>query len=252
MNAILYAFNPVNIIRELFSVGRWGICYIPVCAAIMVGLSVWSWGSAWWEIVSAVSGVICVVLVAERKLTNFFWGLINCSLYGLTSYYSGFYGDMTLNWLLYVPFQIAGLLAWYKHSNGNDEVIAKRLKRNELIVLAIVVGLCWYGVTEILMRAGGEHPYADSANVVLSIAATVLMWGRYREQWACWILVNLTGILMWGLKAWYGTGAGDPALLMWCAFLVNSIYGYWTWSKASRPYDFKIACSPANIHGGRY
>lgn len=252
MNAILYAFNPVNIIRELFSVGRWGMCYIPVCAAIMVGLSVWSWGSAWWEILSAVSGVICVVLVAERKLTNFFWGLINCSLYGLTSYYSSFYGDMALNWLLYVPFQIAGLLAWYKHSNGNDEVIAKRLGGRNLMWVVLAVLFAWAVGTGILVWVGGSHPYADSANVVLSIAATVLMWGRYREQWACWILVNLSGILMWGLKAYYGDGVGDPALLMWVAFLANSIYGYWTWSKASRPYELKIVCDARDIHTSRY
>lgn len=252
MNAILYAFNPVNILRELFSVGRWGMCYIPACAAIMVGLSIWSWGSAWWEIVSAVSGVICVVLVAERKLTNFFWGLINCSLYGLTSYYSGFYGDMTLNWVLYVPFQIAGLLAWYKHSNGNDEVIAKRLGGRNLMWVVLAVLFAWAVGTGILVWVGGSHPYADSANVVLSIAATVLMWGRYREQWACWILVNLSGILMWGLKAYYGDGVGDPALLMWVAFLANSIYGYWTWSKASRPYELKIVCDARDIHTSRY
>lgn len=252
MNAILYAFNPVNIIRELFSVGRWGMCYIPACAAIMVGLSLWSWGSAWWEILSAVSGVICVVLVAERKLTNFFWGLINCSLYGLTSYYAGFYGDMTLNWLLYVPFQIAGLLAWYKHSNGNDEVIAKRLGLRDGLWVVFGVAFAWAIGTIILVWVGGSHPYADSANVVFSIAATVLMWGRYREQWACWILVNLSGILMWGLKAYYGDGAGDPALLMWVAFLANSIYGYWTWSKASRQYEIKITCTAQDIHGGRY
>lgn len=246
MNAILYAFNPVNIIRELFSVGRWGVFFIPICSIIMIGLSV-SWGSAWWEILSAVTGVICVVLVAERKLTNFFWGLINCSLYGLTSYYSGFYGDMSLNWLLYVPFQIAGLLAWYRHSDANDEVFAKRLGKRDMVVVAVGVLVAWTIGTFILTQAGGSHPYADSANVVLSIAATILMWGRYREQWVCWILVNVTGILMWGLKAYYGDGAGDPALLMWVAFLANSVYGYWTWHKASRLEMFH-ACKAETVH----
>lgn len=246
MNAILYAFNPVNIIRELFSIGRWGKSYIPICSALMIGLSL-SWGSAWWEIVSAVTGVICVVLVAERKLTNFFWGLINCSLYGLTSYYSGFYGDMSLNWALYVPFQIAGLLAWYKNSDANDEVFAKRLGKRDMFVVAMGVAAAWMIGAYILTKINGAHPYADSANVVLSVAATILMWGRYREQWACWILVNLSGILMWGLKAYYGGGVGDPALLMWVAFLANSIYGYWSWTKASRMELF-YACKAETVH----
>ena len=37
----------------------------------------------------------------------------------------------------------------------------------------------------------------DATNVVLSVAATILMAKRYTEQWLCWILVNISGIAMW-------------------------------------------------------
>ena len=232
IKALLYAFNPTNVVKELGQVSKWGQWFIPLCSAIIVYLC-FTWGSAWWEILSAVAGVFCVVLVADRKMTNFFWGLISCSLYGLTSYYNGFYGDMTLNWLLYVPFQFLGLAAWYG-TTKNDEVISKRLKLNEAIVSSFVAVVCWTVLGSILVGFGGNHAYIDASNVVLSIVATILMWKCYREQWVCWILVNITGITMWSLNAIHGNGEGIAALAMWVAFLVNSLYGFYSWTKASK------------------
>lgn len=240
MQALRYAFNPINVYSELCSVFRtsaWGRWYIPLCSVLIVYLSL-SWGSAGWEILSAVSGVFCVVLVAERKITNFFWGLINCSLYGLTSYYNSFYGDMSLNWFLYVPFQFLGLWSWYQASSTED-VPARVLKVNQLLslVVGVIGSTALVGTTLSLLN--GAHPYVDASNVVLSILATILMWQRFSEQWLCWILVNVTGIAMWTLNLLHGQGEGLPALLMWVAFLVNSVYGYYTWRRnaLTRVYD---------------
>lgn len=230
IKALSYAFNPANIFKELGQLSKWGQWFAPLCSALIVYLC-FTWGSAWWEILSAVAGVICVVMVADRKLTNFFWGILNCSLYGLTSYYNGFYGDMSLNWFMYVPFQFIGLAAWYAATNG-EEVISKSLKLNGAVVTAfgILIGTIMLG--SILMSFGGNHPFIDASNVVLSVVATVLMLKRYREQWVCWIMVNVSGITMWGLNAYHGNGEGIAALAMWCAFLINSVYGFYSWSKS--------------------
>ncbi|WMX18604.1 PnuC-like nicotinamide mononucleotide transport [Aeromonas phage 1233] len=232
ITAMAYAFHPANIVRELTQVSKWGQWFIPLCSALIVYLC-FTWGSAWWEILSAVAGVFCVVLVADRKLTNFFWGLLNCSLYGLTSYHNGFYGDMSLNWLLYVPFQFMGLAAWYK-STVDEEVISKRLALSETVVTLFALLISWIVLGSILVTFNGNHPFIDASNVVLSIAATILMWRCYREQWVCWMMVNITGITMWGLNAYHGNGEGVAALAMWVAFLINSSYGFYSWTKASK------------------
>lgn len=201
--------------------------------AFMAWMSV-MWGSSWWELISAMSGAVCVFLVADRKISNFAWGLVNCSLYGLTSYYNGFYGDMSLNWALYVPFQFIGLYMWFNHTSTDEGVAARNLGRAQLLKLVVVTVLAILCGKSILEFVNGNHPLFDSANVVLSIVATVLMAGRYTEQWGCWILVNLTGIAMWGLNLYHGTGEGIAALSMWLVFLANSIYGYWTWYRNAR------------------
>lgn len=227
-----YAFNPVNMVKELFHLSLFGRIFAPLCTALIVYLST-TWGSQWWEILSAVSGVFCVVLVADRKLTNFSWGLINCALYGLSSYHNGFYGDMSLNWLLYVPFQFLGLI-WWNNNIKDDHVETKQLNTNDFIAVAAFLVMSILILGYILEAAKGTQPFVDATNVVLSIAATILMAKRYTEQWSCWIIVNISGIAMWSLNFYHGNDGGVANLLMWVAFLFNSMYGMYNWAKSSK------------------
>lgn len=227
--------NPVNIIDDLKGLSTWGRYFAPITCALIIYLCTNVWGSAWWEILSSVSGVLCVVLVADRKLTNFFWGLMNCSLYGLTSYNSAFYGDMGLNWFLYVPFQFIGLWMWTRQgASDGEELISNRIIGKWAYIMPLAVICAILGLEKALASIGGAHPLADASNVVLSITATILMAYRFREQWICWIGVNVTGIIMWALKFNSGENEGIAPLLMWCAFLINSVYGLWVWSKRVR------------------
>ena len=52
---------------------------------------------------------------------------------------------------------------------------------------------------------------------------------RYAEQWLCWILVNMSGIAMWIQATMDNGGDGVATLIMWSAFLINSLYGYYNW-----------------------
>lgn len=227
-----YAFNPINMFKELLQLSPFGRVFAPLCTLLIVYLSI-TWGSKWWEILSAVSGVFCVVLVADRKLTNFSWGLINCFLYGLSSYYNSFYGDMSLNWFLYVPFQFLGLI-WWNNNLKESKVETKRLSPNDFIAVTCSIGICIFILGYILESAKGAQPFVDSINVVLSVTATVLMVKRYTEQWLCWILVNISGIVMWSINLYNGNDGGIANLLMWVAFLVNSVYGIYNWAKDSK------------------
>ena len=64
---------------------------------------------------------------------------------------------------------------------------------------------------------------------MVSVIAFTLMVMRFREQWVLWIIVNVVSITMWIMSG------GFLMALMWFAYLVNSIYGYWNWSKETPP-----------------
>lgn len=230
---ILDIFNPINIYNDLKGLSTWGRWFAPIASVLLIYLSV-QWGSPWWGILSAVAGVLCVVLVADRRLTNFFWGIINCALYGLISYNNNLWGEMTLNWIVYLPFQFIGLYYWSKETNDDDTVVAKTLTwiQRGGVIVASLAGI--YIGEQILIAKGGAHPILDSAIVVLSLMATALMAKRYSEQWGCWIAVNLCAITLWTLRLQAGSDDGIATLLMWIAFTVNSIYGAWVWHVSAK------------------
>ncbi|MEF9931948.1 MAG: nicotinamide riboside transporter PnuC, partial [Bacteroidales bacterium] len=47
--------------------------------------------------IASITGVVCVVLVAKRSMSNYLFGIINVSLYAYISYESSLYGDFLLN-----------------------------------------------------------------------------------------------------------------------------------------------------------
>lgn len=226
----MQAFNPVNVFNDLRGLSTWGCWFIPIAAAIIIYVSI-GWGSPWWGILSAVSGVICVALVADRRLTNYFWGVINCGLYGLACYNNQYWGEMGLNWGLYLPFQFVGMYMWSQQTDDNESVIGQSLSVLHILAVATITLIAIHFGEQYLMTKGGRHPTLDSAVVVLSVVATVLMALRFREQWICWILANCCAIAMWVLNVQAGNNEGVAQLLMWVAFLINSVYGAWVWYK---------------------
>ena len=54
-------------------------------------------------IISATTGVACVVCTGKGKLSAYIFGVVNCVLYAIISYQAKLYGETMLNALYYVP-----------------------------------------------------------------------------------------------------------------------------------------------------
>lgn len=191
----------------------------------------------WINIISAVSGIICVILVAKGNILNYPIGFINVILYGYISYVYHWNGSMILNWFIFFPLNIIGWWAWNGKMDKTETVISKRL--NNLQVYEVFV-LCLLGIVidMFFLRSLPDYvsfinaqniPLLDSISTNLSILAMILMVYRYAEQWILWIFIDVVTIMMW-LYSYFVDGAGAmPVLIMWVAFLINAVYGYLKW-----------------------
>lgn len=212
--------------------------------------------------ISAITGIVCVLLVAKGKISNYIWGLINAITYGYIAYRCGYYGDMLLNIVWFVPMQLVGFIFWKKmlKTDSKTDVKMKRLTLKQFIfilgigmIFTMGLGLIlsyvngWF--VEVMQRNVSIYNYLDQVTGIsflgemldastetLQIIATILMTLAFREQWLFWILTNIISITLWVivLIADFTTiSFVAPILLMWIAFLINSIYGYIEWSKGS-------------------
>ena len=193
------------------------------------------WDSGLIGLVSAMSGMLCVVLVAKGKISNFVFGIVNTATYAYISYGYGLYGESMLNALFYLPTQFIGLWMWQRHRSVNkvrdEDIEIKRLnvKGWAIVIASVVVGA--YAYMHVLMALDAQQVRIDSVAVVMSVVAQILLTLRYTEQWVLWILVNLLSIVLWVVTLSQSGGSDYTMPVMWTAFLINSIYGWINWLK---------------------
>lgn len=202
---------------------------------VIVGLGVY-WGDSTMAIISAATGAMCVILVAKGEISNYFFGLINVVLYIFLAWNAKLYGEVMLNTLYYVPMQFIGFYMWKKAGNQNGDFVAKSLSTAQrgALLLGSTIGILAYAW--VLSLLGGNLALIDSMSTVLSIIAMVLMVKSYKEQWAIWIVVNTVSIIMWVVSLMNGVGDIATAI-MWTVYLVNAIFGWISWNKASKQQD---------------
>jgi nicotinamide mononucleotide transporter len=210
----------------------WSWTVIASVTAVWLGMRL---GEGGWQttlsVVTCLTGLWCVILVAKGRIFNYYLGIINVVGYAYIAYGYKLYGEVMLNAFYFLPMQFAGLIIWMRNKEGNtvDTVKTKFLTSEGRLAVGVVsvTATIVYGFA--LEKMGDPVPFLDSTSTVLSIVAMMLMAWRYMEQWILWIVVDVVSIVMW----WFVVlekGTNDIAMLvMWSAYLINAIYGFIAW-----------------------
>ena len=181
------------------------------------------------DAVAAISGILCVVLCAKGKKSQYIWGLLNVVGYIIIAFINKYYGEVMLNAIYYLPSQFIGYYLWNKHHNKKtDNVDGKKLNLKNSIILLVVCAIGILGYKLILDLLDGNSTLLDSSSTVISVIANSLMLLRYREQWLLWIIIDAITVIMWLI-------AGDFIMVtMWLVYLINAFYGYYNWTKMAK------------------
>jgi len=189
--------------------------------------------------IASFSGVLCVVLVAKKKFSNFVWGIINCIFYGLFSYSFGYIGNFQLNIFFFLPLQFLGIYEWKQHLQNcsvlkNKKLSIKQWFQTIFFTGALSVAL-YYEIRALAIAMSGSYAFdnviaarvLDTLTTALSISAQLLLSYRYAEQWYVWIIIDVLQIAMYSLPETLSINI----LIMWVFFLVNAFYGLIVWLK---------------------
>ncbi|USK40778.1 nicotinamide riboside transporter PnuC [Cytobacillus firmus] len=194
-----------------------------------------AWSDSLLGLISSISGMLCVVLVAKGKIANYYFGIVQTLTYAYIAYGYGLYGEAMLNALFYFPVQFIGIYLWRKHKTNQvvkgEDVKVKSLSKKGWLYTLVSITVLTIGYGFFLRYLEGNFVWTDSATNVLSITAQILMLKRFAEQWLLWISVNVLSIILWAGALITQGGNDFSMLVMWTAFLVNSIYGYINWRK---------------------
>ena len=192
---------------------------------------------------AAISGVLCVVLVAKGSIWNYLFGLVNVSLYAYISYKASLYGDAALNAFYYFPMQFIGWWQWRRRGaavsaeeagDAGVQVKARRMTWKQRAILFLGCAAAVIAVGFVLKHFNDPQPFKDSTTTVLSIVAQALMALAFMEQWALWIITNIVSVVMWCICVSRGEAHAGVMVIMWTFYLLNSINGMRVWLKLSR------------------
>ena len=192
---------------------------------------------------AAITGVLCVVLVAKGSIWNYLFGLVNVSLYAYISYKASLYGDAALNALYYLPMQFVGWWQWRRRGaamsaaeagDSGVQVKARRFTWKQRGILFLGCAVAVVAVGFLLKHVGDPQPFKDSTTTVLSIVAQMLMALAFMEQWALWIITNIVSVVMWCVCVSRGEAHAGVMVIMWVFYLLNSINGMRVWMKLSK------------------
>lgn len=102
----------------------WEITWLFVACLVIMGLSIY-WKDNLMGIISATTGVACVVCTGKGKLSAYIFGAVNTLLYAIIAFQAKYYGEVMLNALYYFPLQFYGFYVWSKHINSETHEVEK-------------------------------------------------------------------------------------------------------------------------------
>ena len=208
----------------------WGeLSYLVLALAVVC---VGSYTGSPLEFAAALTNVLCVLLVAKGRISNYYWGLAGVILYAIVAYKAQLYANMGLN-IFYAPLQFWGVYEWHKARKASDlsgvDVPVRTLTYVKFLrmLVAVVAGtglVSWY----LAAYTQDPSPVLDAFTMVASLVAMYLMIKQYSEQWILWNLVNAVTIYLWVSTTATVTGSWTM-VAMWSVFQINSLYGAYKW-----------------------
>lgn len=223
----------INFIKnEITGWKKWEVSWLLIACIVIAGLSIY-WGDTSMGIVSATTGVACVVCTGKGKLSAYIFGLVNCVLYAIISYKAALYGETMLNAIYYIPMQFVGFYVWNKHMDSDTKEVEKRhmgWKGRSFLLLTILVSTYGYGI--FLKNIGDAMPFIDAFTTVSSVIAMIISVKMLAEQWWIWVVVDVLSVYMWWCNFKVG-GDNMATLLMWTIYLGNAIIMLIKWEKES-------------------
>lgn len=222
--------------EEFLGWKAWEVIWLVMACSIICMLSIY-WKDNVMGIISATTGVACVVCTGKGKLSAYFFGIINTLLYAIIAYKAHYYGEVMLNAIYYFPMQFYGIYVWSRHMNSEThEVEKKEMQTKGKIVLyvSIAIATVLYGL--VLNKLNGALPFVDALSTVVSVFAMIISIKMYVEQWLLWIIVDVVTVVMWGVAFAKGNDS-IATLLMWIVYLGNAVVMYVKWKKEVKSYE---------------
>lgn len=188
----------------------------------------------WLNFVASLIGVTSLILIAR----GYPLGMLVCVIFGLvyaiTSYKSGYYGEMITYAGMTAPVSLFSFIVWLKNPYGNSaEVKIKKLTIKNfavLIILTIAITVGFYFILRALNTTNLIVSTISIATSFLAVALTILRSPYYAIAYS---LNDVVLIVLWIIQSLTDTSY-LTIVACFAVFLVNDLYGFISWKRREK------------------
>jgi len=175
--------------------------------------------------IAANAFTAAAIFLAGRNSVHTWWtGIVGCTLFGILFAQSRLYADVVLQ----AFFVATSLLGWWRWLHGRQgEPLPVTHAGWRALAWMAPAGLAATAVYGALLHhyTNAYAPFIDSAVLVFSVIAQLLMMQRRIENWPVWLLVNTIAVPLYASRGLYLTS------VLYGAFWVNAIVSWIWWRK---------------------
>jgi len=175
------------------------------------------------EITASISGFICVFLLIRRNIWNWFFGLIQVTLFVWVFYQYKLYSDALLH-IIYIALQFYGWWNWYHHKNNQNQLVIEWTSFSffsKILLFSFISTLVLGYIMDTYTDA--SFAYADAFTTCTSLLAQWLLTRRHLLNWLLWIIVDIVAIIIYLQKGLF------PTTVLYATFLIMAIVGQYSW-----------------------
>jgi nicotinamide mononucleotide transporter len=175
--------------------------------------------------ISANAFTAVAIFLAGRNSVHTWWtGIVGCTLFGLLFAQSRLYADVVLQ-VFFVATSVLGWWRWVRGRDGAPLPVTHAGQRTLLWMVPVgIVATAAYGAL-LHYYTNAYAPFVDSAVLVFSVIAQLLMMQRRIENWPVWLLVNTIAVPLYASRGLYLTA------VLYAGFWVNAIVSWIWWRK---------------------
>jgi nicotinamide mononucleotide transporter len=179
------------------------------------------------EIAANLATGIAIFLAGRNNIHTWWTGILGCSLFAVLFYRTNLYADVVLQ-LFFIASSVAGWWQWLHGSQGKELPVTNATARTLLLIApaGLLTTVCYGALLHHYTDA--YAPFLDSAVLVFSVIAQLLMLRRKVENWPVWLLVNSIAVPLYLSRGLYLT-----AFLYGC-YWVNAVVSWLLWRKLAR------------------
>lgn len=176
------------------------------------------------EIAANVTTAVAIFLAGRNNIHTWWIGMIGCVLFGVLFYQWNLYADVALQ-VFFVVSSAIGWRAWSKGADGEGLPVTNVSARSLMLIVPVGVAITAAYGAMLHSFSDAYAPFVDSAVLVFSVVAQLLLMQRRIENWPFWLLVNTIAVPLYASRGLYLTS------FLYACYWINAVVSWVRWRR---------------------